>query len=113
MRTGLNLCSGAILPRGFHHSAASAEKRSTSAGSTVLWWDVRAIPDFSWALLVNPAAWLQRPDPVGMYTRLFRPALHRVCAGLCPGMRRLARLVMKFGGTSVAAIDRIRNVAHH
>src|SRR5215470_3516562 len=25
----------------------------------------------------------------------------------------MARLVMKFGGTSVADIDRIRNVAHH
>jgi hypothetical protein len=34
-RTGLNLCSTPILPRGFHHSAASAEKRATSPGSTV------------------------------------------------------------------------------
>jgi aspartate kinase len=25
----------------------------------------------------------------------------------------MARLVMKFGGTSVADLDRIRNVAHH
>src|SRR5258705_11079755 len=25
----------------------------------------------------------------------------------------MGRLVMKFGGTSVASIDRIRNVAHH
>jgi hypothetical protein len=28
------LCSGAILPRGSHHSEASAEKRATSAAST-------------------------------------------------------------------------------
>jgi aspartate kinase len=57
---------------------------------------------------------LQRPDTIGMYTRLFRPALYREGAGVCcPGMRRLARLVMKFGGTSVADIDCIRNVAHH
>ncbi len=34
-RTGLNLCSDPILPRGSHHSCASAEKRATSSGSTV------------------------------------------------------------------------------
>ena len=34
-RTGLNLCSIRILPRGSHHSAAMAEKRATSAASTV------------------------------------------------------------------------------
>lgn len=32
-RTGLNLCSGANLPLGSHHSAAMAEKRATSSGS--------------------------------------------------------------------------------
>jgi hypothetical protein len=32
-RTGLNLCRGANLPLGSHHSAAMREKRSTSAGS--------------------------------------------------------------------------------
>jgi hypothetical protein len=37
-RTGLNLCSTAMLPRGSHHSAASAEKRATAASSTVEAW---------------------------------------------------------------------------
>src|SRR5450432_4488607 len=32
-RVGLNLCSGANLPLGSHHSAAIFENRSTSAGS--------------------------------------------------------------------------------
>jgi len=50
-----------------------------------------------------------------MYSRLFRPALQQDCTGSYEylGIRRVARLVMKFGGTSVADIDRIRNVAHH
>src|SRR5215510_6594206 len=53
-----------------------------------------------------------------MYTRLFAPApglpgialssLRRSPVGI-----RMARLVMKFGGTSVADIDCIRNVARH
>src|SRR5690349_17806300 len=34
-RTGLNLCSGANLPVGSHHSSASAENLATSASSTV------------------------------------------------------------------------------
>ncbi len=33
-RTGLNLCNGANLPAGSHHSSASAENFATSAGST-------------------------------------------------------------------------------
>jgi aspartate kinase len=49
-----------------------------------------------------------------MYTRL----LGRRSSGSRPAKmlartRRVARLVMKFGGTSVGDIDRIRNVAHH
>jgi aspartate kinase len=50
-----------------------------------------------------------------MYTRLFRLALQRVCADGYEYLEtsRVARLVMKFGGTSVADIDRIRNVAYH
>src|SRR5258708_6892642 len=36
-RTGLNLCSGANLPFGSHHSAAIFENRSTSAGSMEVW----------------------------------------------------------------------------
>jgi aspartate kinase len=50
-----------------------------------------------------------------MYTRLFGPALAE--AGCRPvaieGPAAMARLVMKFGGTSVADIARIGNVARH
>ena len=52
-----------------------------------------------------------------MYTRLFGPALlpmHALGPILLRGRAAtMARLVMKFGGTSVADIDRIRNVARH
>jgi aspartate kinase len=49
-----------------------------------------------------------------MYTRLFG----RRSNGILPALIeifgvRVARLVMKFGGTSVADVDRIRNVARH
>src|SRR5262249_16984965 len=62
---------------------------------------------------------LRRKIRTGMYTRLF--AL-RLSPGRPPGAPArpsrsrptlMARLVMKFGGTSVADIDRIRNVARH
>src|SRR5499425_2009266 len=53
-----------------------------------------------------------------MYTRLFASALGLAEAAPLPLRRtpvgiRMARLVMKFGGTSVADIDCIRNVARH
>src|SRR5688572_18722427 len=52
-----------------------------------------------------------------MYTRLFGPALGFLAAparSLSRGNAGpMARLVMKFGGTSVADVDRIRNVARH
>jgi aspartate kinase len=41
-----------------------------------------------------------------MYSRLFRPETEEK-------ITRMSRLVMKFGGTSVADIERIRNVARH
>jgi aspartate kinase len=60
---------------------------------------------------------LQRGDPTGMYTRLFRPArglrAGRLLAPFGAHGNVMARLVMKFGGTSVADLDRIRNVARH
>src|SRR6267143_1958088 len=108
-RTGLNLCNGAILPRGFHHSSASAANRATSARST----------------LVRSAAGLftmrdfLAPDSVAGHSRrlyLYAPSreergsLARVRQGY---VRLMARLVMKFGGTSVADIEHIRNVARH
>jgi aspartate kinase len=53
---------------------------------------------------------------IGIYTRLFCVVRHRVRGG-APARKTpttiMARLVMKFGGTSVADIDRIRNVARH
>ena len=101
-RTGLSLCSAAIGPRGAHQSAASREKRSTSAVSTVLALLLRltiACHSFSARLL------LQVGHPPRMYTRLLA-----LLARPGPSM---ARLVMKFGGTSVADLDRIRNVARH
>src|SRR5258705_5223863 len=53
-----------------------------------------------------------------MYTRLLVCALAVLRAGHITQPDRectsiMGRLVMKFGGTSVASIDRIRNVAHH
>src|SRR5262249_24501614 len=42
-------------------------------------------------------------------TTASNPSPHRVSTPLIP----MARLVMKFGGTSVADLDRIRNVARH
>ncbi len=45
-----------------------------------------------------------------MYTRLFEPEPAPIAAA---SETRMARLVMKFGGTSVADIDRIKNVARH
>src|SRR6266508_2015027 len=111
-RTGLNLCSTPILPRGFHHSAASAEKRSTSAWSTVE-------PRAGFMLIaIDPAPKARLPSSnlAGMYTRLFARGL-AIRLGSAPSPARdlsaMARLVMKFGGTSVADIERIRNVARH
>ena len=51
---------------------------------------------------------LQRADPAGIYTRHFTELARKANAN-----NDMARLVMKFGGTSVADIDRIRNVARH
>ncbi len=51
---------------------------------------------------------LQRADLAGIYTRPFIELARKADAN-----NDMARLVMKFGGTSVADIDRIRNVAHH
>src|SRR5581483_335311 len=78
---------------------------------------VAAAADFALAIVTSGfQPRLQCGKPVGMYTRLFRPALgvyrRRLSYRVRPGIS-MARLVMKFGGTSVADIDRIRNVARH
>src|ERR1700753_1594121 len=84
MRTGFSRCRGANLPAGSHHSSAMREKRSTPAGSIVVCGE-SAIP----ALDPNGAP--------GVYTPL--------------SSRSMARIVLKFGGTSVGDTDRIKNVA--
>jgi hypothetical protein len=59
--TGLNLCSGLNLPFGFHHSAESREKRSTSSASMVVRWasamgvSLRRQQVGRWALKVKAA----------------------------------------------------------
>jgi aspartate kinase len=59
---------------------------------------------------------LQPPHRAGIYTRRLAPARNEGAAGALTAREcsdRMARLVMKFGGTSVADIDHIRNVARH
>src|SRR5262245_50149950 len=88
MRSGFSRCSGANLPAGSHHSAAMREKRSTSAGSMVV------CPG---ALTGSVIAALDPYGAPGVYTPL--------------SSRSMARIVLKFGGTSVGDTDRIKNVA--
>src|SRR5580693_6552861 len=84
MRSGFRRCSGANLPAGSHHSPAMREKRSISAGSTVVCAE-------------SAMAALDPYGAHGVYTPL--------------SSRSMARIVLKFGGTSVGDIDRIRNAA--
>ena len=58
------------------------------------------IPRALWALTARSAAFIRRGDPRR------EPLLFRT-------RNFMSRLVMKFGGTSVANIERIRNVARH
>src|SRR5262249_49208185 len=113
-RSGLIRCSMRILPRGSQNSAASAENCATSAGSTLGLAANGSDISISWSGPCGRAR--LRPHPrVSMYTRLFAPVLPRgrARARHQPLGSRMGRLVMKFGGTSVADIERIRNVAHH
>src|SRR5258707_14729975 len=84
MRSGFNRCSGANLPLGSHHSSAMREKRSISPSSTVL-------------CALSAMAALDPNGAPGVYTPL--------------SGRSMARIVLKFGGTSVGDTDRIKNVA--
>src|ERR1700730_5620062 len=125
--TGVNLCTMPILPPGSHQSAARAAKRATSAGSTVglsvavVAATVILLSDLSAGIgLIRPfpTVRLRAQIRTGMYSRLFARGLARKPAPFTatPAARdqaSMARLVMKFGGTSVADIDRIRNVARH
>jgi aspartate kinase len=58
------------------------------------------------------SARLRAQDDAGIYNGHLAPPL-RQFAPATHGVERMARLVMKFGGTSVADIDRIRNAARH
>src|SRR5204862_695588 len=72
------------LPWGSHHASAMREKRSISAVSTVL-------------CAVSDMAALDPRGAPGVYTPL--------------SSRSMARIVLKFGGTSVGDTHRIKNVA--
>src|SRR5258708_35011507 len=84
MGSGVRRCSGANLPAGSHHSPAMREKRSISAGSTVVCAE-------------SAMAALDPYGAHGVYTPL--------------SSRSMARIVLKFGSTSVGDIHRIRNAA--
>ena len=57
---------------------------------------------------------LRSASRAGMYTRLSMQGLAKSTpCGAREVQARMPRLVMKFGGTSVADIERIRNVARH
>src|SRR5919112_4961675 len=100
-------------PFASHQRAAMRSKRATSSGSTL-----------DEALVGIPVSRPAAPSPCVaparsvIYTRLFAPAKGRPagrsasasCVLKAPPM---PRLVMKFGGTSVATVERIRNVARH
>src|SRR6266536_1191731 len=115
-RIGLIRCSMRILPRGSQNSAASAENRATSAGSTLE--------------LVAKGSGISRSSAAA--DRKIKRGCDRIGASVCirAFLRRcspeavcapaislleaaMGRLVMKFGGTSVADIEHIRNVARH
>src|SRR5271167_573310 len=109
-RAGLSLWSGAIDPSGSHHVSASAEKRSISSRSMV------------------PAGWAMGPVLMTFrcgigaslprsrgreyeYARFPRQPRFPVDFPDFWARRLMARIVQKFGGTSVADIARIKNVA--
>ena len=112
--------SARIGPSGSHHAPAIRSKRATSSGSTV--GDARSVMRSSFRgclASARPRAEGRRreaqagvrpltPSPAGNLSRASRAGEPDP-----PETRRMARLVMKFGGTSVANVERIRNVARH
>src|SRR6185369_11364370 len=85
MRAGFIRCSGFIGPFGSHQRPASRSNFATSSSRTVV---------------ISVSVWVA-PAARGQY----------VCAPSVTWQLFMARIVMKFGGTSVADLDRIRNVA--
>ena len=116
------MCSARISPRGSHQVAARAAKMrhfaGVDGGSRVARLPVHAPACRRPWCRRRSGVKLRGRGPAGMYTRLFARALvperaFRSPALPRPDVRPMARLVMKFGGTSVADIERIRNVARH
>src|ERR1700728_3550003 len=73
-------------------------------------WPPTRTETFSAAL---PPEWISRSSPEISRREAAREPLRLQLSGRAGMTRAMARLVMKFGGTSVADIDRIRNVARH
>src|SRR5581483_5978249 len=107
--------SGLKGPFASHQRAASLANLSTSARSSVaeFWASAMAALAAAAEPLSRQGAKPLRADAsISMKDALFRPALSRAGPSVGGG-GRMALLVLKFGGTSVADIDRIRNVAAH
>src|SRR5207248_8104276 len=83
-------CSGRIGPSGCHQSAARALNRDTSSADT------------------SACGCMVAPPPARQYVCFIWQQLTLANDQRSPTM---PRIVMKFGGTSVADLDRIRNVA--
>src|SRR6187402_853559 len=111
MRAGLSRCSGANLPFSSHHSSAMREKRSISAASTVPAMACPlSVPPLDIRRLRSQSA-CQRQMTAGAPSGL---PLLAVAGSQAAQDRRaggMARIVVKFGGTSVGDIDRLENVA--
>src|SRR5262249_23983372 len=99
-RVGFNRCSGRKLPSGSHQASARAAKRPISSGSTVAL--------FSRTISVLPAEWFGiRPSNAESVSG----AAQKSPAGRRDFETSMARIVQKFGGTSVADVERLKNVA--
>ena len=125
-RAGLSRCSGAMAPRGSHQASPSrVEAGDVGAGRrgraravvrrsrTCAFWRHAA----GRAVRHGPRVDMRRPAPPSIRALAARGrAPRRRRRGLAGAASRsscpepMTRLVMKFGGTSVANIDRIRNV---
>ena len=101
-RTGLNWCSGPNLPFGSHHSAAMRGKAGdlvridAGGGRSAM------------RRVAEPRAGARSTDQARHLLNAAAVARRRRLAG---APDPLSRLVMKFGGTSVADLERIRRVA--
>jgi hypothetical protein len=91
----------ADVPLGFHQSAASLPKKAASSGLMLAAVDIFFPVYGVWLACHCPHPFLSGKDnseaPPGVHKRRKLPAM--------------ARIVMKFGGTSMAGTERIRNVA--